>query len=119
MDKTFEMLYEIATGKKGANSIWLSEHFGVNQKIAWLFRQKVQLSLKSSEQFPLVVKVHTDEFEIGTPLAKKQGRNKSDKKVRVLIAIEHREGKSGRSYARVIQDYSTKSLYPIFDHHIS
>tara|TARA_R110002049_G_scaffold97782_2_gene238145 strand:- start:79 stop:225 length:147 start_codon:yes stop_codon:yes gene_type:complete len=36
------MLYEITTSKKGANSIWLAERFGVNQKTAWLFRQKVQ-----------------------------------------------------------------------------
>ena len=118
IDKAFEMLYEIVTSKKGANSIWLAEHFGVNQKTAWLFRQKVQVAMKSSEQFPLEDEVHVDEFEIGTPQAGEQGRSKSDKKVRVVIAFEHRKGKSGRGYARVIQDYSTKSLQPIFDHHI-
>ena len=53
IDKAFEMLYEISTSKKGANSIWLAERLGVNQKTAWLFRQKVQLAMKSSEQFPL------------------------------------------------------------------
>jgi hypothetical protein len=34
IDKAFEMLYEIVTSKKGANSIWLAERFGVNQKTA-------------------------------------------------------------------------------------
>jgi len=61
------MLYEIATSKKGANSIWLAEHFGVNQKTTWSFRQKVQVVMKSSEQYPLEDQVHVDEFEIGTP----------------------------------------------------
>jgi len=118
VDKAFEMLYEIVTSKKGANSIWLAEHFGVNQKTAWLFRQKVQVAMKSSEQHPLEDEVHVDEFEIGTPQSGEQGRSKSKKKVRIVIAFEHRDGKSGRGYARVIQDYSAKSLQPIFDHHI-
>ncbi len=88
VDKAFEMLYEIVTSKKGANSIWLAEHFGVNQKTAWLFRQKVQVAMKSSEKFPLEDQVHVDEFEIGTPQTGEQGRSKSDKKVRVVIAVQ-------------------------------
>lgn len=118
IDKAFEMLYEITTSKKGANSIWLAEHFGVNQKTSWLFRQKVQLAMKSSEQYPLEGEVHVDEFEMGTPQAGEQGRSKSDKKVRIVIAFEYRKGKSGRGCAKVIQDYSTTSLKPIFDTHI-
>lgn len=118
IDKAFEMLYEITTSKKGANSLWLAEHFGVNQKTAWLFRQKVQLAMKSSEQYPLEDEVHVDEFEIGTPQAGEQGRSKSDKKVRIVIAFEYRDGKSGRGYAKIIEDYSTASLKPIFETHI-
>lgn len=118
IDKALEMLYEIATSKKGANSIWLAEHFGVNQKTAWLFRQKVQMAMESSEQYPLEEDVHVDEFEVGTPQPGKPGRSQSDEKVRIVIAFEHRNGKSGRGYARVIQDYSAESLRPIFDVHI-
>ncbi len=112
------MLYEITTSKKGANSIWLVEHFGVNQKTAWAFRQKVQAGMKSSEQYPLEGEVHVDEFEIGTPQKGEQGRSKSEKKIRVVIAFEHRDGKSGRGYAKIIDDYSTASLRPLFDTHI-
>ncbi len=113
-----EMLYEITTSKMGANSIWLAEHFGINQKPVWLFRQKVQLAIKSSEQFPLEDEIHVDEFEIGTPQAGEQGRSKSDKKVRVVIAFEHRNSKSGRGYAKIIEDYNSESLKPIFEKHI-
>jgi len=116
--KAFEILYEITTSKKGANSIWLAERFGLNQKTTWAFRQKVQLAMKSSEQYPLEDEVHVDEFEIGTPQKGEQGRSKSAKKMRVVIAFEHRDGKSGRGYAKVIEDYSAKSLKPLFDTHI-
>ncbi len=117
--KAIGMLYDISTSKKGANSIWLAERYGVNQKTAWLFRQKVQLSMESSKLYPLEKEVHVDEFEIGTPQSGEQGRSKSDKKVRVVVAFEDRDGKAGRGYARVIDDYSAASLKPIFDDHIS
>jgi transposase-like protein len=119
IDKAFEMLYEICVGKKGASSIWLAEHFGVQQKTAWYFRQKVQQAMKSNGNNPLEGVVHVDEFEIGTPQKGEQGRSASDKKMRVVIAVEERDGKSGRAYAKVIEDYSSASLRPVFEDHIS
>jgi transposase-like protein len=119
IDKAFEMLYEICVGKKGASSIWLAEHFGVQQKTAWYFRQKVQQAMKSSGNNPLEGVVHVDEFEIGTPQKGEQGRSASDKKMRVVIAVEERDGKSGRAYAKVIDNYSSASLRPVFEEHIS
>lgn len=74
--------------------------------------------MKSSEQFSLKGEVHVDEFEIGTPKKGEQGRSKSEGKARVVIAFEHRNGKSARGYARVIQDFSSESLKPIFHSHI-
>jgi hypothetical protein len=67
IENAFEMAYDIATSKKGANSIWLAERHGVRQTTAWLFRRKVQEAMKSSEKYPLQNEVHVDEFEIGTP----------------------------------------------------
>lgn len=116
--KAFETLYEITTSKKGANSIWLTELFDLNQKTTWALRQKVQLAMKSSEQYPLEDEVYVGEFEIGTPQKGEQRRSKSDKKMRAVIAFEHREGKSGRGYGRVIKDYSAKSLKPLFNRDI-
>ena len=118
IDVAFEMAYDIATSKKGANSIWLAERHGVKQMTAWLFRRKVQEAMKSSEEHPLENLVHVDEFEIGTPKKGEQGRSKSESKIRVVIALEIRGDKAGRAYAKVIDDYSCKSLTPIFETHI-
>ncbi len=38
--------------------------------------------------------------------------------MRVVIAFEERDGKSGRGYAKVIGDYSSESLKSLFDTHI-
>jgi transposase-like protein len=118
IDKAFGMLYEIATSKKGASSVWLAERFGVQQNTAWLFRQKVQKAMESSQNHPLDGEVHVDEFEIGTPKKDEQGRAHSEGKVRVVLAVEYREGKSGRAYAKVIDDFSSASIRPVFDQHI-
>ncbi len=59
-----------------------------------------------------------DELEIGTPQKGEKGRSKSEKKMRVVIAFEHRYGKSGRGYGKVIENYSGKSLKPLFGAHI-
>jgi transposase-like protein len=119
IDNAFEMAYDITTSKKGASSIWLAERYGVKQMTAWLFRRKVQHAMKSSEKHPLKNEVHVDEFEIGTPQKGEQGRSKTENKIRVVIALEYRRGKAGRGYAKVIEDYSSKSLSDIFEKHIS
>ena len=113
------MLYDISSSKKGANSIWLAERYGVTQNTAWLFRQKVQVAMQSSCQYELEGEVHVDEFEIGTPKKGEQGRSKSESKIRIVVALEYRNGKCGRGYARIIEDFSTESLRPLFDIHIS
>jgi hypothetical protein len=118
IENAFEMLYEIATSKKGANSIWLAERTGVRQTTAWLFRRKVQTAMESSKKHPMNGIIHVDEFEIGTPKKGEQGRSKSESKIRIILAVEYRAGKCGRGYAKVITDYSAKSLKPLFDDHV-
>ncbi len=75
---------------------------------------KSTISYESSEKYPLEKEVYVDEFEIGTPKKREQGRSKSATKIRVVITIENRDGKPDRGYAKVIEDYSCKSLSPIF-----
>ena len=71
------MIYDIATSKKGSNSIWLAERQVVKQMTAWLFRRKIQESKKSSESYPLEKTVYADEFEIGISKKGEQGKSKS------------------------------------------
>jgi len=119
LHKAFGMVYDIMLSKKGANSMWLGERYEVSQNTAWLFRRKVQQYLRSSGRHPLTGVVQVDEFEIGTPKKGRQGRAATDEKVRVVMAIEVRDGIVGNAYARVIGDFSSKSLKDIFDRHIS
>ena len=76
--------------------------------------------MKSSQNFPLSEIVHVDEFTVGGIEEGKQGRSYDSKKKKALIAVElNANHKIKRVYIKSIDDYSAKSLTPIFEEHIS
>lgn len=120
IQKAFCIVFEMSCTTKGVSTTQLAKRYGITQKTAWLFTQKVKLSMKSSKQYPMNSNVQVDEFVIGGKETGKQGRSYDTKKAKVVCAIELTDkGKIKRGYAKVIDDYSAKSIQPIFDEHIS
>lgn len=121
----FEMLFRISVNKKGISSIALSREYGVNQKTAYHFRQKVQDGMKSSGKHPLTGIVHVDEFVYGGQDEGCPGRSSESDKLKISVAVEivndKKTGKQlmGRAYAISIQNYSHQELGKIFEKHIS
>lgn len=110
----FQMVYEIATSKKGISNIAWGERDVLQQITAWVFRQKVVEAIFSSEHYPLTKHVHVGDFVIGTPQVGEQGRSVSKEKVRVLLAMEYQDLKPRRCYTMVIEGFSPDSLILIF-----
>ncbi|MFZ6665557.1 transposase [Peijinzhouia sedimentorum] len=48
-----------------------------------------------------------------------QGIAHSNDKVKIVLPVEYRKGKAGRAYAKVIEDFSSNSIKPIFEEHIN
>ncbi len=120
IQKAFCIVFEMSCTSKGLSSIQISKRYGITQKTAWLFSQKVKLSMKSSKSHPMETIVQVDEFVIGGKETGKQGRSYDTKKAKVVCAVELTDkGKIKRGYAKVIEDYSAKSIMSIFDDHIS
>jgi len=64
--------------------------------------------------------VHVDEFTVDGKEDGKQGRSYDSKKKKSLIAVElTNKHQVKRVYIKSIDDYSSKSLIPIFEEHIS
>ena len=64
--------------------------------------------------------VHVDKFVVGGKEDGKQGRSYDTKKTKAVIAVELTDKyKVKRVYVKAIDDYSAKSLTPIFEEHIS
>jgi transposase-like protein len=117
--KAFHICYRVSVSKKGMSSWGLSRELGLRQMTCWAFKRKIQEAMASSQSFPLEGRVDVDELAIGGHDEGAQGRSKADKKL-VSLSVEIREdGKMGRAYGKLINDYSTKELEKIFDAHIS
>ena len=120
LQKAFCMVFEMTTSSKSISSVQMAKRYGVTQCTAWHFMQKVRKAMQSSKQHPLSEMVHVDEFTVGAMENGKQGRSYDRKKKKAVIAVElTKEQKIKRVYIKSIEDYSAKSLTPIFEEDIS
>jgi hypothetical protein len=117
----FLIIFRLGINKKGCSSVQLGKEFGIQQKTAWLFRQKIQIAMKSSGKQKLSGKVQVDEFTVGGPETGAPGRSDSSKN-KVIIGVEVRGKKKrkgiGYAYAQCIEDYSENSFRPFFEERI-
>jgi len=120
LQKAFCVVFEMSTSSKSVSSIQMGKRFDIRQGTAWFFMQKVRKAMKSSQKYPLSEIVHVDEFTVGGKEDGKQGRSYDSKKKKAVIAVELSEKHQiKRVYVKSINDYSAKSLTPIFEEHIS
>lgn len=119
LQKAFCIVFEMSCTTKGLSSTQMAKRYDINQKTAWLFMQKIKLAMASSQQHPLKGDVHVDEFVIGGKETGKQGRSYDTEKSKIVCALElTQKGKIKRGYAKVIDDYSAKSIRALFEEHI-
>jgi transposase-like protein/predicted RNA-binding Zn-ribbon protein involved in translation (DUF1610 family) len=119
LQKAFCIVFEMTTSSKSVSSIQMGKRFDVRQGTAWYFMQKVRTAMASSQQYPLSEIVHVDEFTVGGKEQGKQGRSYDSKKKKAVIAVElSKKHQVKRVYVKSIDDYSAKSLTPIFEEHI-
>lgn len=120
LQNAFLIVFEMTTTTKSMSSVQVAKRYGISQTTAWFFMQKVRVAMKSSQKYPLSNIVHVDEFVVGGKEDGKQGRSYDTKKVKAVIAVELTDkNKVKRVYVKSIDDYSAKSLTPIFEEHIS
>ena len=118
--KAFFICFEIATTTQSLSASYMAERYGITEKTARLFMNKVKEAKKSSGNHPIEGNVHIDEFVIGGKEEGKIGRSYDSKKKKIVCAVElTEEGKVKRMYAKKIENYSTKELKKLFDKHVS
>lgn len=119
LQKAFCIVFEMTTSSKSLSSTQLGQRYGISQTSTWFFMQKVRKAMESSKKYPLEDLVHVDEFTVGGKEEGKQGRSYDSKKKKAVIAVElTNKHQVKRVYIKSIDDYSCKSLTPIFEEHI-
>src|SRR5690625_431408 len=117
--KAFFIIFEMVNTTKGLSSVQMSKRYGIRQPTAWTFMHKVRLAMESSKKHSMEGTVHVDEFVVGGIEENKPGRSYKTKKTKAAIAVELTDKhRVKRVYIKAIEDYSAKSLTPIFEQHI-
>lgn len=116
--KAFHILFATSTFKKGSSSYHLSRVLTLRQGTCWKFRRKTTEAMKSSGKHPLSGNVEVDEFVIGGPEKGMKGRSHGKKRL-VIIGVEGNKQGIYRSYAKVIENSSSKQFKPFFKEAIS
>ena len=121
--KAFEIMFMLSNRKKGMSSLEISKTYAVNPDTASLLRKKTQKGMFSSGKNKLKGYVQVDEFAVGGKEKGKQGRSSTSKKVKVILGCEVVKYKGkitlGNAYAKVIENYSAKELFPFFKEKIN
>jgi len=118
--KAFHVCFEMATTTKGLPADHVARWHGISRRAAGYFMHKVRTAMRSSESRPMDGEVHVDEFVVGGRDAGKPGRSYDGRKKKAVCAVQLTgEGKVRRMYARRIDDFSSRSLWGIFEKHIS
>ena len=117
--KAFFICFEMVTTTKSLSASQMALRFGVQEKTARMFTQKVREAMKSSEDFPTKGIVNVDEYDVGGYEEGKPGRSYDSLKKKAVCAVELTDdGKVKHFYTFQIPDYSAKSLRKMFDKHI-
>jgi transposase-like protein len=120
MRKAFGIIFEMSATTKGLSASQVSKRYGISRQTAWAFMHRVRIAMQSSKKHPIVGQVQVDEFVFGGKETLKQGRSRDSKKKKIVGAVElTNTGKVKRTYFKMIEDYSSKSLKKIFEAHIS
>ncbi|TAG57601.1 MAG: IS1595 family transposase [Cytophagales bacterium] len=119
LEKAFLIIFKMSATTKSISAEQLAKNVGINRKTALLFQQKVRVSMKSSEKYPLKGCVEVDEAFIGEQETGAVGRG-AVKKSQIVVAIEKNGGKgTKRMYVKKIENASSEQLKPFFEKHIS
>lgn len=86
--KAFFICFEMATTTKNLSASQMAVRFGVQEKTARMFMQKVREAMKSSEDFLMKGIVNVDEYVVGGYEEGKPGRSYDSFKKKAVCAVE-------------------------------
>lgn len=118
--KAFMIVFEMSASTRGLSSSQMARRYEISRPTAWHFMHKVRKAMGSSGKYPVEGQVFVDEFVVGGKEKDTVGRSYHTKKKKVVCAVETTDKhKVKRMYAMQIDDYSSRSLRPLFEQHIS
>jgi hypothetical protein len=110
MLKAFHMIFRLSAKKKGMSTTELGSEVGVQQKTAWLFKRKLQVAMKQSDEDKLSGKVDADETLLGGYTKEHRGRSLEEKQAVLITAERLEDGRTGNIRMGHIEGFKADTL---------
>lgn len=108
--EAFHMIFCLSAKNKGMSTAELAGEVGVQQKTAWLFKRKVQVVMKQSNNDKLKGNVDADETLLGGYNEKYGGRSLQQKEAVLIAAEQLQDGRTGNIRMQQIENFQAVTL---------
>jgi transposase-like protein len=118
----FWAAYLAVTDKRGISALLLQRQLGLRRyETAWMLLHKLRRAMVNAAREPLYGEVELDDTWVGGPQAGLRGSRqlKGRKAAIVLVAVENRDGVSGRIRMAVISDFKQTTMIDFLKQHVS
>jgi hypothetical protein len=109
--KAFHMIFRLTAKKKGMSTTELGAEVGVQQKTAWLFKRKIQVSMRQHKNDKLDGNVDVDETMLGFHTGREHGGRSLQKREALMVAVEILpDGRTGNMRMEHIENFKADTL---------
>jgi transposase-like protein len=118
----FWAAYLAVTDKRGISALLLQRQLGLRRyETAWMLLHKLRRAMVNAAREPLHGEVEMDDTWVGGPQAGLRGSRqlKGRKAAIVVVAVENRDGVSGRIRMAVISDFKQTTMIDFVKQHVS
>jgi transposase-like protein len=118
----FWAAYLVVTDKRGISALLLQRQLGLRRyETAWMLLHKLRRAMVNAAREPLHGEVEMDDTWVGGPQAGLRGsrQRKGRKAAIVVVAVENRDGVSGRIRMAVISDFKQTTMIDFVKQHVS
>ena len=118
----FWAAYLMTTDKRGISALLLQRHMGLRRyETAWMLLHKLRRAMVNATREPLHGDVEIDDTWVGGPQAGLRGSRqlKGRKAAIVVVAVENRDGVSGRVRMAVISNFKQTTMITFVKQHVS
>jgi len=118
----FWAAYLMTTDKRGISALLLQRHMGLRRyETAWMLLHKLRRAMVNATREPLHGDVEMDDTWVGGPQAGLRGSRqlKGRKAAIAVVAVENRDGVSGRIRMAVIHNFKQTTMIAFVKEHVS
>lgn len=117
--KMFYLVFRLSTKKKGMSTVELGNEVKIQQKTAWFFKRKIQMTMEANNGLLMADEVVIDETLVGGTVEKSYGRTYEKKSILFTAVEKLPDSRTGNIALSHIENFKVVSVFPAIEKTIS